>query len=255
MFYRFTPSGARISIDLDDLFFGSSLFLLGGGPSLKDMPLELLKHPSIITLAMNNVPCVFNHPTMWVCADKPPCFSQHIYASPTIMKFTMISRRSEMVGITGKKVFEFPNMFFYGVKDFSLGDFLNKDRDLVWWKSVFPIALQLAHRLGFRRVYLVGCGFKMSKGSQYAWKTELTNYQLNYSQRTYNNDLNRLRSLKPVFDANKFEVISSTPDSVANEILGYIPIEEAIYKERETYPSVSDTMSLVHSSAFGPKGD
>lgn len=253
MFYRYLKSGARIATDLDGLFDGSAVFILGGSPKLAELPLDKISESGIPTLAMNNVPCTFPNPTLWVCADKPPCFSPHIYASAAITKFTMISRRDEMVLGTGKRVREFPNMFFFGTKgDIKPETFLAKQRDIAWWKSVFPIALQISYRLGFRRVYLVGCGFRMNKDRQYAWTTDLTEYQINYSQRTYNVDVDRLRQLKPHFESKGFEVISCTPDSAANGVLDYISVEEAIRKELETRPKISDTMSLVHSSALAP---
>jgi hypothetical protein len=249
MFYRFSKAGARIAVDLDGLFAGSTLFLLGGSPTLKEQPLELLRQRGIVTMAMNNVPLTFPKPDLWVCADKPPCFDQRIYADPSVMKFTIITRRREKVGTTGKMVREFPNMHFFGITEkFTLQTFLQPHRDLVWWKSVFPIALQLAHRLGFRTVYLVGCGFTMSAGRQYAWKTDLNGYQQNYSQRTYNADVTRLQQLKSVFDDNGFRVISATPDSAANDILGYVSLEEAVTSALASMPLPSDT--LVHSSAL-----
>lgn len=257
MFYRYLKGGARVCVDLEGLFAGQTLFLLGGSPKLKESPLDLLRLPGIVTLAMNNVPLTFEKPTMWVCADKPPCFDQRLYAYPETMKFTIISRREEVVGSTGKKVREFPNQYFFGTTTRPLQTFLKPHRDLVWWKSVFPIALQMAYRLGFRTVYLVGCGFKMGPTQQYAWNTDLNDYQRNYSQRTYNMDVDRLRQLKPLFDADGFRVVSSTPDGAANDILGYVPLEVAVADTLATLPPPSN--DLIHSSTLAaqaiPKSD
>ena len=254
MFYRYLKSETRVAVDLDGLYKGGTLFLLGGGPSLNDLDLDALRAPGIVTLAVNNVPTVFPSPNLWVCADKPPCFSPHIYASPEIVKFTSIARRNMIVGDTGKRVRDFPSMLFFGLTEgFTEATFLSSHRDIVWWKSVFPIALQLAWRLGFRRVHLVGCGFHSNGGDSYAWKTELTDYQRNYSQRTYNRDLERLRKLKPVFDRNGFEIISSTPDSRANAFLDYVPLGEAVECVRSTMPDAADTTKLAHSSSLTAK--
>jgi hypothetical protein len=239
-------------VDLDGFYEGESLFLLGGSPTLKDLPLELLRQNGIVTLGMNNVPCTFK-PTLWVCADKPQCFSPHIYASPEITKFTMISRRGIEVPGTGRRIMEYPSMLFYGATDkYNFRNFLDPGRDLAWWRSVFPIALQLAWRLGFRTVYLTGCGFSMpkQKGKQYAWDTALTPDQANYSQNTYIRDVDRLRSLKPTFDRHGFNVFSSTPGSRANGILRYVPFEEAVEFAVEGKPAMADTSKLIHSSAL-----
>lgn len=253
MFYRFTRSGARIAVDLDGLYADQTIFFLGGSPALADMPLELLRRPGVVTIAVNNVPCVFPSPSLWLCTDKPPCFSPHIYASPEITKFTSISRRNEIVGETGKKVRDFPSMFFFGLStDFNEQNILRPHRDLVWWKSVFPMALQLCWRLGFRRVFLAGCGFHSSGKVQYAWKTDLTDYQHRYSQRTYDRDLQSLRRMKPVFDRHGFQVISATPGSRANEFLDYTSLEDAVDQVTESLPPQADTTTLVHSSALTP---
>ena len=46
--------GSHIPIDIRDLYRGHSCFLIGGGPSLPNMDLDLLRKPGIITMAMNN---------------------------------------------------------------------------------------------------------------------------------------------------------------------------------------------------------
>lgn len=250
MFYRYTRSGARIPIDLEGSYEGESLFLLGGSPKLKELPLDLLRQSGIVTLGMNNVPCVFKT-TLWLSADKPHCFSPQIYASPEILKFNMISRRDVLIPGLGKKVRECANMLFFGATDkFTYRNFLEPHRDLVWWRSVFPMALQLAWRLGFRKVFLVGCGFSMTKkkGEQYAWSTGLTADQAQYSQNTYNRDVDRLRHLKPIFDRHGFEVVSSTPGSKAHGLLPYVPLEQAVERVLAGKPGQVDTAGLMHSS-------
>jgi len=256
MFYRFTQAGGRIPVDLEGLYQNETLFLLGGSPKLKDMPLDLLRQPGVVTLGMNNVPCVFK-PNLWICADKPQCFSPHIYLSPEIMKFNMISRRELVIPGTELKIRPAPSMFFFGAQasHFTFANFLDPHRDLVWWRSVFPMALQLAYRLGFRRVFLVGCGFAMPKqpGNQYAWNTNLTEDQAQYSQNTYNRDIQRLGSLKPTFRRAGFQVVSSTPDSNAHGILDYVPLEQAVAAALGNKPGVADTTTLWHSSEFKEK--
>jgi hypothetical protein len=256
VFYRFTKSGARIAVDLDGIYAGETLFLLGGSPQLNELPLGLLRQPGIVTMGMNNVPCTFR-PTLWAAADKPVCFSPHIYTDPGILKFTIISRTElEVPNTGGKRTREMPNMLFFGAREtFTFKNFLDPHQDLVWWRSTFPIVLQLAHRLGFSDVFLVGCGFNMKKqaGKQYAWDTGLTDGQANYSQNTYNRDVERLKALKPTFDYHGFRVRSSTPESAANEILGYVPLEEAVKEVLERKPRQAKAEELVHSSALRGK--
>jgi hypothetical protein len=252
MFYRYTKAGARIPVDLDGMYDGETLFLLGGSPRLRELPLDLLRQPGVVTLGMNNVPCFFPRPNLWVCADKPLCFSPHIFTSPEITKFTMISRRGLEVPETGgRRIMDCPNVLFFGAHDkFTFKNFLDPNRDLVWWRSVFPIALQLAWHLGFKKVYLVGCGFNMDKaeGKQYAWDTKLTADQAQYSHNTYSRDVDRLRALLPTFARKGFEVVSSTPQSRANEFLSYVPLAQAVEESLRGKAVPADTSMLVHSS-------
>lgn len=248
MFYRFTQHGARIPVDLDGLYEGETLFVLGGSPLLNTLPLALLKQDGLITLGVNNVPCVFK-PSLWISADGPRCFSSHIHALPEVLKFTPISRRDNEVG--GRRLSQFPSYFFFGTREsFTAANFLDPHSDFAWWRSVFPLALQLAWRLGFRRVFLVGCGFVMSKdpGQQYAWPTCLTPDQVDYSQQTYSKDLVRLKNLLPTFEQRGFEVVSSTPGSAANGLLPFVPLEEAVQRALANRLPLTDTAALPHSS-------
>jgi hypothetical protein len=252
VFYRYSKAGARTPVDLDGLYQGETLFLLGGSPSLRNLNLEALRRPGVVTLGMNNVPCFFPRPNLWICADKPLCFSPHIFTSPEITKFTMISRRGlEVPDTGGRRIMDCPNMYFFGASEkFTFENFLDPGRDLVWWRSVFPMALQLAYKLGFRKIFLVGCGFHMNKakGEQYAWKTKLTDDQAQYSHNTYSRDVDRLKALLPTFAERGLQVLSSTPRSRANAFLTYVPLEEAVAEALKGKPVQSDTSTLIHSS-------
>ena len=120
---------------------------------------------------------------------------------------------------------------------------------LAWWGSVFPLALQIAWRLGFYRVVLVGCSFKGGVGRPlYAWETALTPDQVSHSLTTYLDDLKRLHSLKPTFLETGFNVVSATPESLANGLLDYLPLEEAVANAMGGVPAEPEPTTLAHSS-------
>lgn len=244
MFFRFDKN-CRIPVDLDNSFFGSC-FIAGGSPSLLKENLELLKQPGIIVISVNNT--ASKVPTdIWVCADKPKCYSERILKDPKLMKFSMISRKDLMVG--DKKVMELPNMFFYGTNEkFDVHNLLNEHRDFAWWKNVFPIALQIAYRLGFRKVYLIGCGFRISKERQYSYSTNLTDHQINYNTRTYNNFVEKMKMLKTHFKEKGFEVISCTPDSLLNDTYPTMSFEDAVEEALKDFPKKYNTSKCFHSS-------
>jgi hypothetical protein len=229
-------------VDLDGFYQDQSLFIVGGGPSLADVDLDPLRRPGVITLGLNNTPLVFK-PNLWLGADEPSCFSPHLYALPEVTKLMPLGREEKLVG--GKLLREHPSCLFFGVNPgFKPSSFLTPNRDLVWWQSVFPMALQLAHRLGFREVFLVGCD--LSYGGSYAWESKADAKQAQYSQRTYDDDVARLGDLVPVFEAAGFGVTSCTPGSAAHAAgVPYAPLEEVV---DSITVEPADPRTLTHSS-------
>ena len=245
MFFRY-DKGCRIPVDLDGMFSGSC-FIAGGHPSLLKENLELLKQPGIPVISMNNTASTV--PTdIWIGMDKPKCYSERILLDPKIMKFTIVSRRDLIVG--NKKMIELPNMYFFGANEkyFNVSNFLNQNRDFVWWKNTMYNSLQLAYRLGFRKVYLIGCAFKISQETQYSYKTKLDNHQINYNQRTYNNFVEKMKLLKTHFKEKGFEIVSCTPNSALNGIYPFVPFEDAVKEILKDFPKEYNTSKCFHSS-------
>lgn len=245
MFFRF-DKGARIPVDLDGMFSGSC-FIAGGAPSLLRENLELLEQPGLTVISMNNTASKIPTDVM-VCADKPKCYSDRILRDPKLMKFAMISRKDLMVG--DKKMMDLPNMYFFGANEkyFNVHNFLNYQRDFVWWKNTMYNVIQLAYRLGFRKVYLIGCAFKISKEEQYSYKTKLTNHQINYNARTYNNFVGKMKLLKKHFKEKGFEIISCTPNSSLNEFYPSMSFEDAVKDILKDFPKEYRTDKCLHSS-------
>lgn len=221
MFYRYTARDVRLATDLDDLFLEEPCFIVGGAPDAKAFGEIARAKPGGHILAINNAGTVVPR-TLWVGGDKPACYSESILIDPTVMKFAVISRRKEIV--MGQAWATCPNTYFFGTNEgFTHRNFLDRHRDLVWWKNTFFIAIQLAYRLGFRKIYLAGCGFKISKEQQYAWETKLGDDEIAWNTRLYNDSVAQLKGLLPHFQQRGLEVVSCTPGSLANDIL---PFEE-----------------------------
>jgi len=244
MFYRYAKRDIRLAIDLDGLFDGQECVVAGGAPSLNGFAEKAAVH-RVPILAMNNAATVIR-PTLWVSGDKPICFDPSILIDPTIMKFALISRRK--FEVAGRPWQEQPNTFFYGTKEgFNESNLLNPHRDLVWWKNTFFISLQLAYRLGFRVIYLVGCGFEISSDSQYAWDTKLNDLEIGRNRRLYGDSVRKLKSLLPHFKEKGLSVISATPGSLANDFLPYVDEDEVLRRFDGRYPEVN-TVVLPHST-------
>lgn len=251
MFYRYNAGGGRIPCDLDGAYEGQSIFIAGGAPSLAEEPnLHRLAEPGINVLAMNNTAATLgNAINFWLGGDKPLCYSDRILKDPRILKFAVISRKN--LPVNGTVWRKLPSTFFFGTSDkFNVNNFLMPHRDFVWWKNTFYIALQIVHRLGFRKIYLVGCGFKVDEEKQYSYDFELTGPEREWNERVYNNTVTKMKVLKPSFDKAGFEVISATPDSLLNDDYPTMTFDEAVEDALKDFPKEYELEKCVHSSAF-----
>lgn len=239
MWYRWI-GGRRLSIDLDDLFKGASAFLLGGGPSLKEQA-SALREAQIITMAMNNA-AVTVRPTMWIGADEAGNYSPSVVADPGPWKFMRINRRNTAILGTKRTAGSVPNMYFLGGYDkINYKTFFKKQRDFVFWKNVFTMALQVLARLGFTRVYAVGCGFKISEDAQYSHESDLNEGEVKYNQATYDSAMRQVKGILPFAKDAGFELISCTADSKLNDHVEYVPLENALAAEAKRIPPVQTT--------------
>lgn len=246
MFYRVVDEEPKpVPVYLDGLYHGETLFLVGGSPELADVRRGALS--DVWTLGLNNVPSVMDV-NLWLSADRPECFFPSCFTGRAT-KFVPVNMARVTAPGSSRQVKDCPGVLFYGTSSvgWTPANFLGTYLNFTWWGSVFPIGLQLAWRLGFRRVYLVGCGFH--SGGDYAWDVALTDDQAAWSQRTYDGDVRRVASLKPMFDLAGFEVVSSTPGSRVNDILGYRALEEAVAEVVESKQQAG-SHKPVHSSEF-----
>lgn len=254
MLYHYSKSGLRIPVDLDNLFEGGTVFIAGGCPSLLEEDLSKLTQPGIFVLAINNTPAVMPDGAVdaWIGSDKPDCYSKKILLDPTIMKFTVISRKELAVGDKVWK--ELPNTYFFGTNDkFTEDNFLMQHRDFLWWKNTFFGALQLAYRLGFKKVYLIGCGFNVSNDKQYSYDFKLDEKERKINERLYNQSVERMKKLKPIMDAGGYKVISATKGSLLNGFYPVVSFDDAIEDALKEIPKDYELEKCVHSSAFRNK--
>jgi len=253
MYYRYTDAGARIPVDLDNTQKGT-LFLAGGAPSLMNENISKLAEPGVSVLAMNNTASVIPGVDYWVGCDKPACYSPRILLDPKLTKFAIIAKRDFTFRpdqYREYKLRDCPNIFFLGTHEkFTANTLLKKDRDFVWWKNTFWVALQIAYRLGYRKVYLIGCSFNVGKEKNYSYDFKLDDYQQNYNQRLYDQTVTLLELARQHFDESGFEVISATPDSKLNDIYPAVSFDEAIADAQKGFPQDYDIKACKHSSEF-----
>jgi hypothetical protein len=104
------PSGVIVDrydreANLADLFKGASAFLVLGGPSTKDQPLELLAQRGVLIMSINNCPSVLPptiRPHIWLHTDPARKFHDSIWKDPGI-PLKIVPVREWNLGRKGEK--------------------------------------------------------------------------------------------------------------------------------------------------------
>jgi hypothetical protein len=181
---------------LRDLLSGDPAFLVCGGPSANDLPLEHLNDRGVFTFCVNNVAGHSRfRPNAFVCSDPPMKFSHSIWFDKQIMKFVptpkMSGGRSHLRTKTNgefqrsdRKVLDCPNIWGFKRESWFTPDALSWLSDGACWgnhkagtmrtgepKTVCTmlLGLRLLYYLGARRIYLIGVDFSMTPDCGYSF--------------------------------------------------------------------------------------
>ena len=246
MLYRFNVDGSRVGMNFNGVYSEQACFITAGSPAIHEEPIEKLSNaPNAFIIGMNNTPLV-TKPHICVSGDRPECFDTRILCDSSIMKVANISRRDCKVGNRPWK--HIPNTFFYPCSEKLLqSDFFNHSGPLLWWRSTWWITLQLAYRMGFRTFYLLGAEFKIEKDHQYAWKTGLTDKEVQMNKNLYGKEARKMNELKPLFIEHGVTVVNCCRTSTLVEHYGYTPLEQALANVERDLPRPIDTAALPHS--------
>lgn len=247
---------------LENQYRSRSAFLACSGPSLLTHDLQQLQQRGIVTMAVNNAAKIVR-PQLWCCADPPYRFARTIWEDPTITKFLPIEQITETVELSpsntsefasGPTVSQMPNVFGYirnlnfsretWLQEPSVNYGLNEgDSDPLGHegvRSVLLVALKLLYHLGFRRVYLIGCDFRMAAGrSNYAFNQETDQKYIEKNCRSYEVLNDRLQYLRPTFEEHNYQVFNCTPESGLTAF-PFMEYEQAV-SESLTSPQMSES--------------
>ena len=264
----FTRDGHNVF--LGDAYRGQTVFLVCAGPSLNQHSLKLLDQRGIVTCAVNNAGTIIR-PNLWVSVDDPANFADAIWRDPAITKFVPlchmekpISTRNETgeIVLSDLLVGDMPAVFGYRRNEaFNAEQWLFEDtfnwgnhsqrvdaHGVKGSRSVMLVALRLLFFLGFRRVYLLGCDFRMNYGAQnYAFEQHRSRSSVNGNNGTYHALNIRLGALKPHFEKEGFEVLNCTPDSGLT-VFQYVPFEQSIEAAITTFPKTINTAGMYDRS-------
>ncbi|MEX2577453.1 MAG: hypothetical protein WD342_00225 [Verrucomicrobiales bacterium] len=205
------------------LYAGGTVFLCLNGPSFDGGTRGLLaERPGVVTFCVNNGGHGFR-PDLWTCVDAPDRFMESIWADGRISKFVPVEffGKSSVRDAPGPLVRERPNVWGYGRNDrFRAARFL-REPTFNWGnhksrgggRSVMLVALRIAWELGFRRVVLVGCDFRMSAEERYWFAEGRTDQAIRNNTTTYGILEGFFAELDPVLREAGLRVVNATPGS------------------------------------------
>jgi len=248
---------------LRDLWRPNAGFLLGGGPSLRELDLSFLRQRGIVSLGINNV-AGYAPVRAMTFSDPPEKFCHAVFFDPAIMKLCPVPKLGKRVrakkpdgtfGFTSVRVMDCPNV--WGYQRNSIWDaktFLSSEI-ATWGRSkgstidpakgqekilfTFFLGLRLMHYLGCRQVFLLGADFTMSQsdgtGPGYAFAQGRTKGAAGGNNNHYRKAQQMCLELLPTFAQHGFEVFNCNPDSHLTAF-PYYPLDQAIELARGLVP-------------------
>jgi len=255
--HHFVPeTNVKCIADFTNVYYGQSCFMLSPGPPLKQEDLSVLSHPAVLTLGINNAPIILYKQTgqvtdLWVGCDRPKCFLDFLLRSPKMTKFGTLKHANEKTE-EGETYKNCPNMYFFEVdpRYFKPSNFFEWRKELLWWNSTFMSAVQLCWRLGFRRLFLAGSGFRIKEKDKYGHESGITKEEVEMNAKLYRRIVRELGDLRRYCKTEGFEIFNCTPGGEL-EVQGICPslsLLEAVQMVTGGYPSNRDTLQLPHCS-------
>lgn len=223
------------TVSLSQFYAGRSAFLVLSGPSLNQIDLEQLNQRGVVTMGVNNSWGI-HRPDLWCCVDPANRFLDAGWKDPGILKFVPASLFESRLGVmkpdgsisdSAYKVKHMPGVFGFRRADafdhrtFLIDDAvhwgcLEGDQDAVsiqGKRSVMLVALRMLHYLGFSRVFLLGCDFKMSDERRYAFSEGRSANAIKHNNALYESLSTRFDAMREHFERHKFQVYNCSPGS------------------------------------------
>ena len=257
-----------VSDSLRDLLAGHSAFLVCGGPSANELPLEHLNTRGIWSLAVNNAAAHPRfRPNAFICADPPSKFSSSIWLDPGIMKIIPTPKLDRKRGKLRRRVgeqfvaLERTTMDCPNVWAFQRDSWLSPDdtffqfpgacwgnHDIGVQKTNQPktvctmlLAIRIMYFLGARRIYLVGVDFRMTPELGYSFNQARDEGACSSNNRQFvvvNQWLCEMQK-KDVFGRFGLQIFNCNPTS-GLRAFPFAPFEDAITEARGVVETAPD---------------
>lgn len=228
------------------MYKGATAFLIGGGPSFKDVNKDLLK--SCYTMVMNNCISQFRSDS-FISVDDPSRFMLSAWLDPKIKKFTPFSNAEKQLWdsrwINGRQIWEpsghivrtCPNVTYFTRNSKFHGPRFFTEATINWGcaaqyggnRSVMLSAIRILFLLGFRKIYLVGVDCNMTPGEKYCFKDGRDpNMGVGGNNSTYKrmND-EYMPWIKKEGARYGLQIYNTNPNS-GLKVFDYVPLENAV---------------------------
>ncbi len=225
------------TVDLYNHYHSTSAFLICSGPSIKDVDLSCLNSRGMLTCTVNNSGTMYRS-NIWIAYDYPGNFSDAIWRDPGTLKFIPTQRLQQTIRVRDKdgKLIDsdlvagrMPATIGYRTNrsfrpehwltedSINCGDdkpLKNDDNEQYGTRSVMLAAIRLLHFLGVRRLFLLGCDFRMSYGvDNYGFPQSRSRKSVRQNNQIYRTLSEKFKFLLPYFQKAKFEIFNCTPNS------------------------------------------
>lgn len=253
------------TVPLIDKYRGYPAFLIGGGPSFKELNKTLLDQPGIITMGVNNSPKTYR-PKLWTAVDPPTQFLTSIWRDPCIEKFYPydFSETNILDSFTREKlpikVGDCPNVWFFRRNEYFVPErFLFEDTinwgnhtELGGSRSCMLPAVRILFLLGFRTIFLIGVDFQMTEDKKYHFEQERTDSSIRSNNETYKTLNRRFGELRPIFELHDLHIFNCNPQSGLTAF-DHIPYEEAIKMCTNILPDLANEPTAGMYDKLEPK--
>lgn len=204
---------------------GMACILCASGPSLDKVDTSKLKGPGRVVVGINySYPML--KPDYWLGMDGPEVFPEALFseAFPKIMRGGYYDRPFQ-----GAPVGLRPFTYFCDViekNEHGMFEFEYSGR-FCWTWNTFQTALQFAMWLGCQTIYLVGVDLD-STDKHYCGNIQVSEENRLHNQNYYNQVFVFLKTFVPLAKSYGYRIISSTEGSKINDVMPYVPLEQAL---------------------------
>lgn len=216
---------------LKNRYLNKSIFSLSIGPSLATLALDKLKDK--YTCGMKLIPVQYFTPTFFVCLEEWTEIPASIWEDKQLIKFVPEGILEKGYLKPHGSIFRseplknVPNVFSFQLGECFKSSTYLSEKCITWGckknyrdefgirgrRSIFLALFKLYYVLGFRKIYLCGVDFSMSKEQPYCYKREKSEIAVSENNILYKTLSRRLESLVPYFQDAGLEVYNCNPNS------------------------------------------